>query len=90
MKQQTTIDPAIETGVEELLLSMTLEEKAAQMVQIPYSMVPKEEALDWARKGAGSFLHVLGTTPEKCSPSRFLQGSAFRCCSGSTPFMATG
>ena len=60
MKQQTTIDPAIETRVEELLLSMTLEEKAAQMVQIPYSMVPKEEALDWARKGAGSFLHVLG------------------------------
>lgn len=60
MKQQAAIDPAIEARVEELLSRMTLEEKAAQMVQIPYRMVPKEEALDWARKGAGSFLHVLG------------------------------
>ena len=60
MKQQATFDPVIEARVEELLSRMTLEEKAAQMVQIPYRMVPREEALDWARKGAGSFLHVLG------------------------------
>lgn len=60
MKQQAAIDPAIEARVEELLSRMTMEEKAAQMVQVPYRMVPREEALDWARKGAGSFLHVLG------------------------------
>ncbi len=46
--------------VEELLHRMTLEEKAAQMIQIPYSVVGREEALRWAKMGAGSFLHVLG------------------------------
>ena len=43
-----------------LLLRMRLEEKVAQMVQVPYSMVSKEEARAWARRGVGSFLHVLG------------------------------
>nr|MBR4280223.1 glycoside hydrolase family 3 C-terminal domain-containing protein [Clostridia bacterium] len=51
---------AIEQQVEALLSQMTLEEKAAQMVQIPYSVVGREEALRWAKLGAGSFLHVLG------------------------------
>lgn len=46
--------------VEALLSRMTLEEKAAQMVQVPYAMVGREEALRWAKLGAGSFLHVLG------------------------------
>ena len=46
--------------VEALLSQMTLEEKAAQMMQIPYTMVGREEALRWAKLGAGSFLHVLG------------------------------
>ena len=43
-----------------LLERMTTEEKVAQMVQVPYSMVGREEALRWAKLGAGSFLHVLG------------------------------
>ena len=51
---------AIQLRVEELLHRMTLEEKVAQMVQIPYSVVGREESLRWARLGAGSFLHVLG------------------------------
>ncbi len=46
--------------VEELLGLMTIEEKIAQMVQVPYTLVGREEALEWAKKGAGSFLHVLG------------------------------
>lgn len=50
----------LEARICELLARMTLEEKAAQMVQIPYSMMSREEALLWARRGAGSFLHVLG------------------------------
>lgn len=50
----------IEAKVNELLSKMTLEEKVAQMIQIPYAYMPKEEALEWARRGAGSFLHVLG------------------------------
>ncbi len=50
----------VNTQVESLLSRMTLEEKAAQMVQVPYAMVGREEALRWARLGAGSFLHVLG------------------------------
>ena len=51
---------AIKLRVEELLSQMTLEEKVAQMMQIPYNMTGKEEALRWAKLGAGSFLHVLG------------------------------
>ena len=43
-----------------LLRQMTAEEKVAQMVQVSYAHVSREEALRWARLGAGSFLHVLG------------------------------
>lgn len=50
----------IAARVEALLGRMTLEEKAAQMIQVPYAIVGCEEALRWARLGAGSFLHVLG------------------------------
>ena len=50
----------IERQVEELLSRMTVEEKVAQMIQVSYSLVSKEEALHWASLGAGSFLHVLG------------------------------
>ncbi len=50
----------IQARVEALLEKMTLEEKVAQMVQVPYAMVGREEALRWAKLGAGSFLHVLG------------------------------
>ena len=50
----------VKARVEQLLARMTLEEKAAQMVQVPYPFVGREEALRWARLGAGSFLHVLG------------------------------
>ena len=50
----------VSAQVEALLSRMTLEEKAAQMVQVPYAMVGREEALHWAKLGAGSFLHVLG------------------------------
>ncbi len=50
----------IQLRVEELLHQMTLEEKAAQMIQVPYTIVGREEALRWAKMGAGSFLHVLG------------------------------
>ena len=51
---------AIRKKVEALLGQMTLEEKAAQMIQVPYTVVGREESLRWARLGAGSFLHVLG------------------------------
>lgn len=43
-----------------LLDAMTREEKVAQMVQISYSIVTSQEADEWARLGAGSFLHILG------------------------------
>lgn len=45
---------------ESLLQSMTLREKVAQCMQIAYTMVSKEEAKEWIRRGAGSFLNVLG------------------------------
>ena len=43
-----------------LLAQMTTEEKIAQMTQISYANCTREEALQWAARGAGSFLHVLG------------------------------
>ena len=43
-----------------LLHQMTTEEKVAQMIQVSYADVGREEALRWASLGAGSFLHVLG------------------------------
>jgi beta-glucosidase len=50
----------LENRVEELLSRMTLPEKAGQMIQIPCNMVSRQEAIEWAKKGAGSFLHVFG------------------------------
>ncbi|MBR3532327.1 MAG: glycoside hydrolase family 3 C-terminal domain-containing protein [Clostridiales bacterium] len=46
--------------IDNLISQMTLEEKAAQMVQIPVSAVGMEESLKWAEMGAGSFLNVFG------------------------------
>ena len=43
-----------------LLQRMTTEEKVAQMVQVSRAHVSREEALSWARRGAGSFLFALG------------------------------
>ena len=51
---------AIRQQVEALLAQMTLEEKAAQMVQVPCAQTGKEGSEMWARRGAGSFLHTLG------------------------------
>ena len=50
----------IKESVEQILSQMTLEEKAAQMVQVPCAQVGPEESDKWARRGAGSFLHTLG------------------------------
>lgn len=56
---------SIPERVQLLLKAMTIEEKVAQMVQISYSIVTPETADDWARKGAGSFLHVLGNNSRR-------------------------
>ena len=50
----------IEKKAEELLSAMTIEEKVAQMTQVPYTQVSKEQAEYYASIGVGSFLHVLG------------------------------
>ena len=64
LKNSTSLNPdrnsEIEEQLEALLDRMTTEEKVAQLVQVPYAMVGREEALKWAERGAGSFLHVWG------------------------------
>ncbi len=50
---------------EDLLSRMSLEEKAAQMIQIPANMYDDAEAEAWAEKGVGSFLHTLGERAAK-------------------------
>ncbi len=51
--------------VEEIVKNMTLEQKAAQLVQIPYAQVGREKAEEWARLGVGSFLHVMGDNAKR-------------------------
>lgn len=56
-------NPALspEERTQDLLSRMTLEEKAGQMIQVPYSEISREDAMEWVEKRfAGSFLHVLG------------------------------
>ena len=50
----------VEERAQDLLARMTVPEKVAQMLQLPYAQMTREKALDWAEKGLGSFLHVLG------------------------------
>ena len=61
-----------EERAQDLLARMTVPEKAAQMLQLPYSKMTREEALGWAEKGLGSFLHVLGDN------ARELQATALK------------
>ena len=44
----------------QIIDGMTLEQKAAQLTQISYAHVTKAQAEEWARRGVGSFLHVIG------------------------------
>ncbi len=61
-----------EARARDLLARMTVQEKAAQMLQLPYSKMPRKEALLWAKKGIGSFLHTLG------DDARELQAAALK------------
>lgn len=46
--------------ITEIIKNMTLEQKAAQLVQMPYAQIGREKAEEWAKRGVGSFLHVFG------------------------------
>ncbi len=46
--------------IKDIIGHMTLEQKAAQLVQIPYAQTGREKSEEWARLGVGSFLHVFG------------------------------
>lgn len=81
---------AIHQQVETLLSQMTLEEKAAQMVQVPYTVVGREEALRWAKLGAGSFLHVLGDDAREVQQAALIAVWASPCCSALTPSTGMG
>lgn len=61
--------------IDDLISRMTVEEKAAQMLQVPVSVVGMDAAREWARKGVGSFLNALGSEMEElqkvsCEESR--------------------
>lgn len=61
-------NPALspEERMQDLLSRMTLEEKAGQMLQIPYSEITAKEAEEWVEERyAGSFLHILGEKAQK-------------------------
>lgn len=46
--------------IKQIIAAMTLEQKVAQLIQIPYAQVGREKAIEWAKRGVGSFLHVFG------------------------------
>jgi len=46
--------------VRTMIAEMTVQEKIAQMIQVPVATIGMDEAREWAKRGAGSFLHVLG------------------------------
>ena len=49
----------------ELLARMTIEEKVAQMTQLSYVHLTEEERVMWAKRGIGSFLHVMGNDAQR-------------------------
>ena len=59
--------PDLSKQIADLLARMTLEEKAAQMTQIPANLCTDAEAEAWALRGAGSFLHALGDRAARLS-----------------------
>lgn len=67
---------------EKLLQSMTLEQKVAQLVQISYAHVSKEEAEEWAKKGVGLFLHIMGDEARHLQKSPRKTVRIFRSYSG--------
>ena len=73
---------------------MTLPEKAAQMVRVPYAYVSREEARDWAKRGAGSFLHVMGDDAREIQQlalgTRLGIPGRFRCITTAYPAGAAG
>ena len=77
----------IHQQVENLLSQMTLEEKAAQMVQVPYTVVGREEALRWAQVRSCTF---WATTRARCSRRRSIAVWASPCCSALTPSTGMG
>ena len=50
---------------EDLLSRMSIEEKAAQMLQVSYNTLSPEDYEKYQRLGVGAFLHVLGSDADK-------------------------
>ena len=50
----------IKQRAREILSTMSLEEKAAQLLQVSYAGLTRVQAEEYARIGVGSFLHVFG------------------------------
>lgn len=47
-------------NLKKIIKGMTLEQKAAQVLQLSYAHMSEEDAEMWAKRGVGSFLHVPG------------------------------
>lgn len=60
MRQNASINNDAKKRASELLAKMTLSEKIAQMMQIPYNFSSRDEQDLFIERGVGSFLHVLG------------------------------
>lgn len=54
------MEKEIKARVDSLLRQMTLEEKAAQMIQVSFRHLGREKSLEWAKRGVGSFLFAMG------------------------------
>ncbi len=61
--------------IEEILSKMSLEEKVAQLLELPANSLSKEEAEMWARRGIGSFLHILGDDAKHLQKTAMEEGN---------------
>ena len=81
---------AIRQQVETLLSQMTLEEKAAQMVQVPYTVVGREERCAGQSSAQARSCTFWATTRARCSRRRSIAVWASPCCSALTPSTGMG
>ena len=73
-------------NLKEIIKGMTLEQKAAQVLQLSYAHMSEEDAEMWAKRGVGSFLHVPGEKRRIYRISQKIVALKFLLFLGSMPY----
>ena len=76
----------LQSRIHDLLDRMTIEEKAAQMIQIPANLFTDEEAEAWRRKASVAFCIRWASARRSCKTLPEQAAWAFPCCLALTPY----